>query len=175
MCFSSGVTKQVSYKWDLFPARSGRCGLSPTVPHQKYFAWAKANMPTSTNMQSSTHLPLLVVVVVMARKRERERDWSLCSRIHPSSPPTEDVMQRKKAERRGKGNSKQHVGHRGMLSKEKRKANMFRLCGFLQVRESSVNSTRHADASQTQKTVAADKNQDKMISSKTRYHQAWLI
>lgn len=49
-------------------------------------------MPTSTNMQSSTHLPLLVVVVVMAERIE--------PLPHPSSPPTEDVMQTREKKKR---------------------------------------------------------------------------
>lgn len=58
------------------------------------FVWAKANMPTSTNMQSSTHLPLLVVVVAMAER--------LKSLPHPGKPPTKDVMQREGREKEKK-------------------------------------------------------------------------
>lgn len=64
-------------------------------------------------------------------------------------------MQRKKAERRGERNSKQHVGRSEILSKKerKKKAEVFRPCGFLQVGKSSLNSTRHAAAWQTQITL----------------------
>lgn len=51
---------------------------------------SEANMPTSTNMQSSTHLFLLVVVLVMVLK----------PLPHPGSPPTEDVMQKRGREKK---------------------------------------------------------------------------
>lgn len=50
-------------------------------------------MHTSTNMQSSTHLPLLVAVVVMV---ERMKPLP-----HPGSPPTEDVMPKREKKRKG--------------------------------------------------------------------------
>lgn len=56
---------------------------------------SEANMPTSTNMQSSTHLSLLVVVLVMVLK----------PLPHPGSPPTEDVMQRRGREKKEKKRS----------------------------------------------------------------------
>ena len=66
-------------------------------------------MPTSTNMQSSTHLFLLVVVLVMVLK----------PLPHPGSPPTEDVMQKRGREKKkGEKNSKLNVGRCKTLSEK---------------------------------------------------------